>query len=114
MKSNYRPAYYPGARDPWKRVKKPKKTGNQGALHWLSPKARKHLIASLRYQDGSDCKLCGKPLNDDVTIDHIIEQADGGTDEISNLRLAHARCNAARNSHEAGVAGYEKQIGATE
>ncbi|CAN0416417.1 unnamed protein product, partial [Scytosiphon promiscuus] len=62
-------------------------------------------------QDGL-CALCGKPMppsRADVahstlwkkwrpTFDHIIPRAHEGSDEISNLRLAHAICNKRRGT----------------
>ena len=51
------------------------------------------------------CALCGgllAPREMDKmapmarTIDHIVPKAMGGGDEISNLRVAHRKCNAAR------------------
>ena len=39
---------------------------------------------------GCVCVHCGAIATD---IDHIVPIADGGTDELSNLRPACARCN---------------------
>lgn len=30
------------------------------------------------------------------TIDHLVPIADGGLDELANVRLAHRQCNCAR------------------
>lgn len=63
----------------------------------------------LAIRDGLDCSLCGKRMdfstphnNADpwkepgariATIDHVIPVSQGGTDDMSNLRLACLRCN---------------------
>jgi 5-methylcytosine-specific restriction endonuclease McrA len=62
-------------------------------------------ITRLLARDGSNCGICGLPLdrsiddpNDDnfVTFDHITPSSVGGTDRLDNLRLAHLRCNQLR------------------
>ena len=103
----YKPAYYPG--EPKHRTKKRKK--NRGALPWMTAAERHALKATLKQRDGDSCGICGRPLDYDETIDHIIEQADGGTDHISNLRVTHGRCNNARGSREAGIRGNAWQVG---
>lgn len=58
-------------------------------------------------QDGL-CHLCGTLMNllrgratkvgrNFATFDHVIPRAKGGTAHYSNLKLAHRRCNSARN-----------------
>jgi len=37
------------------------------------------------------CYLCGEPGAD--TVDHVIPVAEGGTNELDNLRPAHGWCN---------------------
>jgi len=40
------------------------------------------------------CPICGKPIKDeDYTIDHIVPLGRGGTNDITNLRPTHYRCN---------------------
>lgn len=58
-------------------------------------------------QDGL-CHLCGGPMTllrkrhnvgrFFATFDHVLPRSDGGTAHISNLKLAHRKCNNARNS----------------
>lgn len=61
----------------------------------------------LRERDGDHCWLCLEPI--DFTIDsmedpmrpsrdHVVPVARGGTDELGNMRLAHAGCNSERDT----------------
>lgn len=45
------------------------------------------------------CRLCGKKIKDywGCSIDHILSRSQGGTDDISNLQLAHPECNNLKN-----------------
>lgn len=55
-------------------------------------------------RDEDFCAICGKLVDKTLrgpdpwspSIDHIISPEDGGTNDRSNLRLAHLRCNSAR------------------
>ena len=61
----------------------------------------------LAERDGWSCWLCGGDIDPDAprtspvagTVDHLVPRSRGGTDERSNLRLAHRRCNTRRGSH---------------
>lgn len=44
---------------------------------------------------GSICWLCGEP--NAAQIDHVIPLSQGGSNDFTNLRLAHDECNLARN-----------------
>jgi hypothetical protein len=52
----------------------------------------------------ADCWVCGMRVDQALpgihpegpTVDHITRRVDGGTNERSNLRLAHNRCNSGR------------------
>lgn len=45
------------------------------------------------------CWYCRKPVpSREATKDHVVAQAHGGTNEKSNLVVAHQRCNAAKGS----------------
>ena len=58
-------------------------------------------VADLVERDGTSCALCGEdvdltvkwPHGDAPTRDHVIPHSLGGSDDPSNLQLAHARCN---------------------
>jgi 5-methylcytosine-specific restriction endonuclease McrA len=70
-------------------------------------------ITRLMARDGANCTICGEPLDRAIpvtsvsgrpdhpmaiTFDHIVTRSAGGTDALSNLRLAHARCNWTRGN----------------
>jgi 5-methylcytosine-specific restriction endonuclease McrA len=66
-------------------------------------------VAALAERDGTDCSICGDPVdmsisrNDDFkmcpSIDHVIPRSRGGTDDPSNLALAHLSCNCRKSNH---------------
>lgn len=51
------------------------------------------------YANGNGrCGICGKPINfEDMTVDHKIPLARGGTDDMENLQPAHLCCNRIKN-----------------
>jgi 5-methylcytosine-specific restriction endonuclease McrA len=49
------------------------------------------------HRDHGICWLCGLPGAD--TVDHIVGLADGGTNQLDNLRAAHLSCNCSRAAH---------------
>jgi hypothetical protein len=57
--------------------------------------SRTEILQFLADRDGPDCYLCEKPftLTNRETIDHYHPLSKGGTWELTNLRLAHKRCN---------------------
>lgn len=55
---------------------------------------RKHIRRTLIQRDGNICQLCWEPMEvKDMTLDHIIPSSRGGSDDITNLQLAHNWCN---------------------
>lgn len=44
-------------------------------------------------RDGGDCFFCGKPLIFDITLEHLIPLTSGGQNNLSNMVLAHEKCN---------------------
>ena len=44
-------------------------------------------------RDGDECFFCRAPLDDDITVEHLVPIAHGGPNHISNLFLAHSACN---------------------
>ena len=61
---------------------------------------------ALAERTGWICQLCREPIDPWLprmmpgapSIDHIVPRAEGGGNEISNLRLAHRGCNGARST----------------
>ena len=81
----------------------------------LNDKIRQAVVA----RDGSVCQICGSKLDttgrevDEMTnraivkyhIDHIKLVREGGTDEMSNLRLSCVPCNLVRNCKHGRYSG---------
>lgn len=59
---------------------------------------RLEIISILKERDGDHCFICKKPfIDENPTIDHWIPKAANGGEEISNLRLAHRKCNSIKS-----------------
>ena len=72
-------------------------------LACIAYKAR--LIRSLDRKQRNRCYLCHKLMGRDRTLDHILPQSKGGTDEPENVALAHKSCNSAKGDRlPAGLA----------
>lgn len=88
--------------------------GNRGAVRWtpepkkrvgtqkLSVERRARIKRALLAKYGPICQLCRGPIDMAIvgigdpmrwSIDHIIRVANGGTNDMVNLRPAHAGCN---------------------
>lgn len=61
-------------------------------------------VRTLVRRDGTDCALCGDPIDMGLrrnhpggfmcaSVDHIMPQSLGGTHDLANLQLAHLLCN---------------------
>lgn len=74
---------------------KKKKSGKSGKSAIRTEKQ----IAALVIRDGTLCWLCNAfmPKND-RTRDHVIPRSKGGSNKLSNLRLAHGFCNSKRGN----------------
>lgn len=74
----------------------------------MSTAVRKSLRHRLLARDGNICHYCdcemvsppagGKAPDRAMTLEHIVPQSYGGTDDITNLVLACAECNNARGN----------------
>lgn len=50
------------------------------------------------------CFVCGKHVTEDrASLEHVLRQRDGGSDEMSNLAISHEWCNRNRDAIEAGT-----------
>ena len=59
-------------------------------------KRRRHTLV-LAYKN--KCGICGKEIKgESPTIDHLIPKALGGNGELSNLQLAHKKCNSRKKA----------------
>jgi len=54
---------------------------------------RRPIIRSLLKRDGEDCFYCGKPLLEDISLEHLVSRTHKGPNHMSNLALGHAQCN---------------------
>ena len=63
-----------------------------------SGKRRAAIIETLLIRDGDTCCICGDFLGDDITVEHFLPKAAGGSNDKRNLGLAHGRCNTAVGS----------------
>lgn len=61
-------------------------------------------------RDNGICGICGEPVafGPKMHADHIIPRALGGTDDQSNLRATHAKCNQGLN--RGGYAAHSRMI----
>lgn len=53
----------------------------------------KGTVSALVERDGDNCFFCGLALESDVTVEHLVAVAHGGPNHVSNLFLAHFKCN---------------------
>ena len=52
-------------------------------------------INTLLERDGDKCFFCLRPIGGDLTIEHLLSVAHGGSNHICNMALAHNGCNKA-------------------
>ena len=66
--------------------------------HKMGSVTRRRRKARLFERDGAACAYCGATLTEaTATLDHIIPRGKGGSNGLSNLRLACAPCNHSRD-----------------
>ncbi|HAZ43270.1 MAG TPA: HNH endonuclease [Cyanobacteria bacterium UBA11369] len=62
----------------------------------IPPEVRKYVFNRDNYQ----CKSCGKTQQEtELTVDHIIALARGGSNDISNLQTLCRSCNQQKKHH---------------
>lgn len=63
------------------------------------------LTDDLRRRQAKDqrgrCFFCSLPLREDMTWEHLVARHHGGDNRMSNLRVAHSRCNSLVGVHDA-------------
>jgi 5-methylcytosine-specific restriction protein A len=59
----------------------------------IPPEVRRYVMERDRHQ----CSHCGAgPAQAELTVDHIIPLAQGGTNDLSNLQVLCRRCNSTK------------------
>lgn len=72
----------------------------------MNPTDHARKVRSLLRRDGDLCHFCRDALNsENISLDHVIPRARGGSNELTNLVLACKDCNNAR-----GCMGYDKFV----
>ena len=72
--------------------------GYSSSMANMQPNKKHNRKDRLIARDGRTCAICGKPIAaGHETLDHIVPKAEGGGNEIENLRLAHLECNQGRH-----------------
>jgi len=64
--------------------------GDRGGRPW------RRKVAQVVARDGGICWICGR--SGATSADHIVPRHDGGSDDLTNLRAAHVRCNQIRGN----------------
>lgn len=69
----------------WRATKRPTSHGGK----W-----KRERIEAVLKRDGDTCCFCGLPMPDeDMTLEHFVPAATGGSNHTANLMLAHGACN---------------------
>jgi hypothetical protein len=55
----------------------------------MSPELRRRMAKDQR----GLCFYCQIRMNEDQTWEHLVSRASGGSNKVSNLRVAHSKCN---------------------
>lgn len=78
-------AYKSGGKIRWRATRKKKVNRKRGPV----------VVQTLAKRDGCECWFCGIEFEDlsEATIEHLLNVSNGGNNHISNLVLAHEKCN---------------------
>ncbi len=76
-------------------------------------------VGELAVRDGAECRICDEKVDMHAgprdlfrpSVDHVRPRAVGGSDDPSNLQLAHLWCNQVKNKREGFDALHEPVIG---
>ena len=74
---------------------------SDGLRRKRSGKANARLADLVAQTYGTTCWLCHQPIVGRVSIDHVTPVSQGGSDDITNLRPAHLKCNVRRGNRRA-------------
>ena len=61
--------------------------------HTFAKKSR-DLFVQLVVHDGAACAQCGSTKN--LTVDHVVPMAPGGSDDLTNLQILCKSCNSSK------------------
>jgi len=64
-----------------------------GARTSKTARKREARVRELTKRDGGDCFYCGKPIDTELSIEHLVPKCHSGPEHLSNLCLAHKHCN---------------------
>jgi hypothetical protein len=69
--------------------------GAPATKRWLTGKEKTlPIVNALMKRDGTNCFYCSQKMpEDDRSIEHLVPVAHGGPNHLSNLVLAHRKCN---------------------
>jgi hypothetical protein len=72
----------------------------------------RHKVRQAKEQRGR-CFYCSLPLRDDMTWEHLVARADGGSNKACNLKVAHGVCNSMMGTLDVKVKYAMAEIGHT-
>lgn len=81
-------------REPWQRSTAQQQQPRRGGSGWGWQATKRRILA----RDGHQCQYCGGPATE---VDHVINQAQGGTDDDDNLVAACRQCHREKTQREA-------------
>ena len=58
-----------------------------------SQRRRKRRSKQLRKKQKNLCGICGEPLQENLTLDHIKPKSFGGSGKLENMQIVHEQCN---------------------
>ena len=86
-------------------------------MSWGTRNLRKKLRKALRARDGDRCHWCNLPMLFGIpirhhpmlaSIEHLTPRSCGGTNDLTNLALAHLACNHRRNELHQRLEKFER------
>jgi 5-methylcytosine-specific restriction endonuclease McrA len=73
---------------------KPALRSTNGGSRHSRPKKASPVIRTLRERDGDLCFYCLEPVEvEDASVEHLVPHSHGGPSHLSNLFIAHRKCN---------------------